>query len=145
MHKLVLLVVMALVGCRTAPRAEQWNGSLPPELDRVLRDYERAWIAHDADGLAALFTADGYVLSDRRPPVHGREAIRAAYAKGGGPLWLRALSAAADGDVGYVVGVYGHDPREPETGKFVLALRREDGAWRIAADIDNSIERRERN
>jgi len=113
---------------------------LPPEWSQILRGYESAWQAKDAGALAALFTQDGFVLSDGRAVVRGREAIRAAYASAGGPLWLRALDFRADGDVGYIVGVYGHDPKAAETGKFVLALRREaSGRWLIAADIDNSI------
>src|SRR5688500_1476418 len=53
--------------------------TLPPSLDRVLRDYERGWRARDAAALAALFTDDGFVLSGGRPPARGRDAIRARY------------------------------------------------------------------
>ena len=112
--------------------------ALPPELDRVLRDYERAWQARDAAGLAALFTEDGFVLSNGKPPVRGRAAIREAYAKGGGPLALRALAYSTEGKVGYIIGAFGGKPGEPDSGKFVLALRRgDDGRWLIAADMDN--------
>jgi len=111
---------------------------LPPALDRVLRDYERAWQARDADALAALFTEDGFVLSGGRPPARGRLAIRERYAGAGGPLQLRALAFAEADTVGYVVGVYGMDVERERGGKFVLALRRAPGGpWRIAADMDN--------
>ena len=111
---------------------------LPPALDRVLRDYERAWQARDAGGLAALFAEDGFVLAGGRPAVRGRDAIRAAYAGAGGPLALRALGYAAEGSIGYIVGVYGPAPGR-ERGKFVLTLRRgPDERWLITADIDNS-------
>jgi ketosteroid isomerase-like protein len=109
---------------------------LPAELDRVLRDYEQAWHAHDAAGLANLFAEDGFVLAGRKPPVRGREAIRAAYAKSGGPLALRALQHATSGDVGYIIGAYGQDTSK-DTGKFVLALKKVNDKWFIAADIDN--------
>jgi len=113
---------------------------LPPELDRVLRDYERAWRERDARALADLFAEDGFVLSDGSPPVRGREAIRAAYSNAGGPLWLRSLGHATDGDVGYILSVYTHQPDGPLAGKFVLTLRRhEGGPWLIAADMDNAI------
>src|SRR3546814_2102196 len=46
--------------------------TLPPELDRVLRDYERAWRAGDAAALASLFTEDGFILQSNRPPIRGR-------------------------------------------------------------------------
>jgi len=114
--------------------------SLSPELDRVLRDYERAWRAKDASALADLFADDGFVLSDGSPPAKGRVAIRKAYANAGGPLWLRALGHATDGDVGYIIGVFGHKQDGPVAGKFILALRRRAGGpWLIAADMDNSI------
>ena len=111
---------------------------LPPALDRVLRDYERAWRARDADGLAALFTDDGFVLSGGRPPVRGRAAIRARYAGAGGPLVLRAIAWAADDTVGYIIGTYGPSADEANAGKFTLTLRRRPGGqWLIASDMDN--------
>lgn len=115
--------------------------ALPPELDRVLRDYERAWQARDAAALAELFSEDGFVLGNGRPPLRGREAIRAGYKDGGGPLALRALAYATEGPVGWIVGAYSSRPGEGDTGKFVLALRRVGERWLIAADIDNSNRR----
>ena len=46
----------------------------------MLRDYERAWAAGDSTGLAALFTADGFVPT-RTGWVRGTEAIEHAYAR----------------------------------------------------------------
>ena len=118
---------------------------LPPALDRVLRDYERAWQARDPAALAALFAEDGFVLANGRPPVRGRAAIRDAYKDGGGPLALRALAYATEGPVGYIIGAYGPKAGEKDTGKFVLTLRREkDGRWSIAADMDNASQHRPR-
>src|SRR5262245_38901699 len=78
--------------------------ALPPEIDRVLRDYEHAWRSHDAAGLSALFAEDGFVMSNGRPPVRGRAAIAQAYAKAGGALDLRAIAFATDGSLGHVIG-----------------------------------------
>jgi ketosteroid isomerase-like protein len=112
---------------------------LPAALDRVLRDYERAWQARDAAALSALFAEDGFVLASGRPPVRGRAAIREAYAGAGGSLALRALAYSVDGSAGYIIGAFGPAVGKDDTGKFVLALRRGgDGRWLIAADIDNS-------
>lgn len=114
--------------------------TLPAELERVLRDYERAWQAGDEDALAGLFTADGFVPT-RNGWVRGTAAIRATYANSSGPLRLRALAAATADTVGYIVGAYGYgdSARGPDTGKFVLALRRAPGGpWRIAADLDGT-------
>jgi ketosteroid isomerase-like protein len=115
---------------------------LPAEFDRVLRDYERAWQARDANALAELFTEDGFVLSNNRPGVRGRDAIRKAYATSGGPLSLRAVAYSAADTVGYIIGMFTGQPGNPDAGKFVLALRRQRGGpWLIAADMDNSIRR----
>ena len=113
---------------------------LPPALDRVLRDYERAWRAGDAAALAALFAEDGFVLQGGRPPVRGRAAIQAAYAgQGGGPLRLRALASAVADTVGYIVGAYGYGEGPGDQGKFTLTLRRAPGgAWLIFSDMDNA-------
>jgi len=116
--------------------------TLPQELDRVLREYERAWQAGDAAALAQLFTEDGFVLSNGKPPVRGHEAIRIAYQIAGGPLRLRALGYAVQDTVGYIVGAYGYGSDGGDTGKFILALRRPRGSpWLIAADIDNTNRR----
>jgi uncharacterized protein (TIGR02246 family) len=124
----------------TPPAAiQQPSVTLPPELDRVLRDYERAWQGRDAAGLAALFTEDGMTLSSGQPLRRGRVAIREGYATSGGPLSLRAVSYAADDTVAYIIGGYSEQPGQRDIGKFVLALRRSPGGrWLIAADIDNA-------
>jgi ketosteroid isomerase-like protein len=113
--------------------------TLPPALARVLRDYERAWLAGDAAALAALFAEDGFVLQGGRPPVRGRAAIQAAYAgQGGAPLRLRALAYATGDTVGYIIGAYGYAPEQGDIGKFTLTLRRApNGRWLIASDMDN--------
>lgn len=148
MRRTLPIVVLWLLASASAPgvaTAQSAGGinspsiQLPGELDRVLRDYERAWRARDPDALAQLFTDDGFVLSNRKPPVRGRSAIREAYAKSGGPLALRAFAYAVDGEVGYIVGGYGGSEDAPDDGKFVLALRKgKGGRWLIAADMDNS-------
>jgi glyoxylase-like metal-dependent hydrolase (beta-lactamase superfamily II) len=118
---------------------QQLSVQLPPELDRVLRDYERAWQARNATALAELFTEDGMTLSSGQPLRRGRAAIREGYATSGGPLSLRAVGYAADDTVGYIIGGYSEQPGQRDIGKFVLALRRSPGGrWLIAADIDNA-------
>ncbi|HEX9632236.1 MAG TPA: SgcJ/EcaC family oxidoreductase [Gemmatimonadales bacterium] len=138
---LLALLLPAVAAAQDAPRALP-SVDLPPTLERVLRDYERAWAAGDAAGLATLFTEDGFVLSNGAEPIRGRDAIRRKYANAGGPLRLRALGYATADTVGYIVGAYRYGNAAEDTGKFVLALRRgPDGRWLIAADIDNSIRR----
>ena len=106
----LLLVVLSLLAAplaaqrpeppASAPPAAMPSVALPTMLDRVLREYERAWRASDTAALAALFTPDGFVLMNGRPPVRGRAAIARAYAGQGGPLTLRALAWATADTVG---------------------------------------------
>ena len=87
MHALLLILIGTLLPLQ-ATHAQQPDSvaanavpsiTLPPALDRVLRDYEQAWRNHDAEVLAALFTDDGFVLRSGHPPVRGRDAIEAGF------------------------------------------------------------------
>jgi ketosteroid isomerase-like protein len=118
------------------------TAQLPADLDRVLRDYETAWQAHDASRLAALFHEDGFVLSSGSPPVRGRAAIAQHYARAGGELHLRAIAYGTQDTIGYIIGAF-RGAGEVEGGKFLLALRRANNQqpWLIAADMDNGNSR----
>ena len=75
MHRTMLAVsALSLMLVAGRPSAQNAPGSatlqqlreaaLPPDLDRVLRDYERAWRAGDAKAIASLFTEDGVLLQN---------------------------------------------------------------------------------
>lgn len=112
---------------------------LPPDLARVLTDYEEAWSRRDAAALARLFAEDGWVLSRTTPPVRGRAAIQRHYTGQGGRLSLRALAFQTDGQVGFIIGAFTAVKGEADMGKFTLTLRKgADGRWSIMSDMDNS-------
>lgn len=136
-------ILMLASSCAAPARAASGGPEdLPPEFTLVLREYERAWTAHDADALAALFTHDGWVLSSGRPPVQGREAIRSHYQGAGGPLFLRALAWERRADLGVLIGAFAVRADADPAGKFTLTLKRaEDGRWRILSDMDNGNSR----
>ena len=135
---IVLLVLGAgRVVSQTASTAAQASVALPPELARVLTDYEKSWQAGDAAALALLFTQDGFVLSSGQSPVRGRVAIQKVYTGRGSPLSLRAFAYAVNGNVGYIIGGYSSAPGKPDEGKFTLTLREINGRWLIASDMDN--------
>lgn len=150
-----LFLLVALLACRpsgaheaptadAAPAPAMEGVTLPPELDRVLRDYEAGWQSGDEVALASLFTADGFVLPNGEPPVRGREAILRQYRESGGELRLRALAYGTGGSLGYIIGAYGYGkaPPVPDVGKFTLLLRLgPDGRWVILSDMDNGNRR----
>jgi ketosteroid isomerase-like protein len=144
-----VVVGMALVGAligRGRAQAQtsevQPSVELPAALDRVLREYERAWESKDASGLAALFAEDGFVLSGGTPPVRGRAAIQKLYTGRGGPLALRTFFFATEGSIGYILGGFAREAGQPDSGKFTLTLRKgDDGRWLIVSDMDNGNSR----
>lgn len=120
------------------PAAPLPSVRLPPELARVLTDYEAGWRAGDGAALARLFAEDGFVLSNGGVPVRGRAAIQQYYKGPGGPLVLRALAFATEGSVGYILGGFSRQEGQPDVGKFTLTLRKgSDGRWLIFSDMDN--------
>ncbi len=137
---LTALAFAAALAAEAPPQASARLPSvtLPPELARVLTDYEAAWRAKDAAALARLFAEDGFVLQRNKPPVRGRAEIEKAYAGAGGPLVLRAMAYASEGPVGYIIGGYAARAGEPDDGKFTLTLKKgSDGKWLIMSDMDN--------
>ncbi len=118
--------------------------TLRPELQRVLTDYENAWQKKDAKALAALFTEDGFVLSNGTPPVRGRAQIEKHYSGAGGPLALRAFAFGTEGSLGYIIGGFARQVGEPDRGKFTLTLRKgPDDRWFIISDMDNDNTKRD--
>lgn len=139
---LLAWATVAAAQAPSAPAAQLPSVSLPPELARVLTDYEAAWQGRDAKALAALFAEDGFVLSSDTPPVRGRAAIEKHYANAGGGLSLRGLAFATSGTVGYIIGGFSRAAGQPDIGKFTLTLTRgADGRWLIMSDMDNGNSR----
>lgn len=134
------LFVLVLLSASVAAQepAAQPSIELPPDIARVLRDYEKAWGSRDAGALARLFADDGYVLPNGGAPVKGRAAIERHYTGSGGPLFLRAFAYSAEGSTGYILGGYTGTQGAPDNGKFTLTLRKAaDGRWLIVSDMDS--------
>jgi len=135
---LFVLLAGAAVAMQAPESALPASIELPPELARVLRDYEQAWGRKDAPALARLFTEDGYVMANGGVPVKGRAAIEKHYTGSGGPLFLRAFAYAAEGSVGYILGGFTGQQGATDAGKFTLTLRKgTDGRWLIVSDMDS--------
>ncbi len=135
--------VLLFIGGQQAPIAPQPSVQMPPDLTRVLTDYEDAWRSRNAKALSELFAEDGFVLPHGSAPVKGRAEIERFYSGKGGDLSLRAIAFATDGRVGYILGGYTGKKGDPDIGKFTLTLRKETGGrWLIVSDMDNPNGRR---
>ena len=131
-----LTVSAATVQAQTGDPAPLPSVALPPELARVLTDYETQW-RFGGDSLIKLFAEDAILTVGGRPPARGRAAIAAHYAGPKGPLALRAIAYAAEKDIAYIIGAYAAQRGGPDIGKFVLTLKKgADGRWLIFSDMD---------
>jgi uncharacterized protein (TIGR02246 family) len=137
----LLLGAVATAACRPAAGAPEDPSKRM--IAKVMESYAAAYRDNDPDALAALY-ADGAVLL---PPGHemvkGRDSVRAFWSRGmEAGFEMATVSIEVSGDAGYVVGRYyvpPDDQDDAETGKYIIALRRERGGiWRITADIWNA-------
>lgn len=115
--------------------------NLPPELDRLLRDYERFQRAGDKEGIASLFTEDG-MFPSANGWLRGREKIGTADGIGIANLRLRPTAYSVDGATGYIAGFFGNAnyPSAPDIARLLFAVRREpDGKWRIAVRLGSDF------
>jgi len=132
------LLTLALTLLASLAWSQEPSIALPPDLQRVLTDYESAWRSKDAASLARLFAENGFVLSSGAPMVRGRPAIEKIYTGSGGPLFLRAVAYATNGNVGYIIGGFTNRAGAPDGGKFTLTLQKDStGRWLIMSDMDN--------
>ncbi len=138
---ILLLAALPAAG-QSSAAPTQPSITLPPELARILTDYEAAWQKGDAPALARLFAEDGFVMANGGPPVQGRAEIEKLYSGEGGPLALRAIAYATDGGVGYILGGFARERGQADIGKFTLTLKKDaDGRWWIFSDMDNANQR----
>lgn len=121
--------------------------------EQSLRAFDRRWqamaTAKNADGMAELYTADAEWLPPNEKQTSGRTAVRAAYARNFELPDFSLLHTprkhvvAASGETAIEYGVYHFRAKiagadVADTGKYMLYLTKENGEWRIAADIFNS-------
>ena len=138
---LVAALAAAGQGQQPPPVPVQPTVALPPDLARVLTDYEAAWSSRDAAALARLFADNRVVVPNACPPVRGRTAVQQCYTGSGGALSLRAVAYGTDGALGYIIGAYAPQKGQPDGGKFTLTLLKEEDRWLIVADMDRGYPR----
>ena len=120
------------------------------EAIRALGDqWLKAYETRDADAVAALFTKDAWVMPRGRPPLKGRDAIRASVAASSDrrkiTLWIEEEELVVTGDWAWTIGAFTITLGSPEddqppvssSGRAMLIYKREaDGDWRIHRDMD---------
>jgi uncharacterized protein (TIGR02246 family) len=105
-----------------------------------------AWDAGDGAAMAALYTDDAMVLPPGGEALEGREAITAFWrgfleSLPGSQVALETIEVHS-GDGGAIeVGswaITGADGEHVDHGKYIVAWKYVDGAWRLHRDIFNS-------
>ena len=146
-----MLIGLVMAAC--APQAEEPQEV--PQIDlaaeeQAVREINVRWLAmageKDTAGIAALFMADGKILSDTADPVVGQAAIQASMDEDFAanpsrvPNWgADRVLVASSGDMAVEFGSYnntggGADGNVDDWGHYVTVLRKVDGEWKIDTD-----------
>lgn len=134
----VLLIAVLAVGCSGEPETDIAG------LAAMQDQWQAAFDARDAAGIAALYAANGTLYAPNATKISGRTAIRAYWddflASGvGGQIDDTEVFASAD--VGYKIGTYMiTDPAgaPADVGKYVEVWRHIGDKWQLLHDIYNS-------
>lgn len=131
----MLVAGMAAAGCM--------QSAVPEPFPQDVAD---AWVqrfaAHDAAGIAALYTEDAQLLPPDMEVVSGRAAIKEFVAKNnpaGGPAFeFATIETLVFGDYAHRQGSYtvkGPDGAALESGKFIELWKKTGGKWLIHRDM----------
>ena len=132
---MIALAMLPISGCMQSPAPEPFP-----------QDVADAWVqrfaAHDAAGIAALYTEDAQLLPPDMEVVGGRAAIQEFVAKNnppGGPAFeFATIETLVLGDYAHRQGsftVKGPDGSVLESGKFIELWKKVDGKWLIHRDM----------
>ncbi len=132
---MMMLAMLSIAGCMQSPAPEPFP-----------QDVADAWVArfaaHDAAGLAALYTEDGQLLPPDGEVVSGRAAIQEFAAKNNppdGPTFeFATIETLVFGDYAHRQGnftVKAPDGSAVESGKFIELWKKVGGKWLIHRDM----------
>ena len=107
--------------------------------------WEKAYNANDLGTIVAMYAADGCRMPPNQETVHGGDAIlaqlKAGKDKGFAKAKIAVTAAESSGDLSYGTGTYeltGADGSHMDHGKWMLVLKKSNGAWKTQCDIFNS-------
>ncbi len=143
-----LALTLPALACRPAPRP--LSDADAAAVKRLGTLYAQAYLANNADGVAAVYATDAVEMPPNAPARVGRTAIRAGYATAMESSAFTLASARIDGrdDLAYDRGTWswtGKVPGSTQTasvvGKYVAIARRQtDGTWLWTEVIWNNDE-----
>lgn len=116
--------------------------------EKRIADLETAWSGlygqRDLDGIMALMARESVLIMPGAAPIVGKDAIRAAtaamLASDDQVSWKSDfVSVAASGDMAYDYGTATTKLADGSTvvGRYLVVWVKEDGEWKVAADMFN--------
>ena len=152
------MLLFAVVACAPSKAADSDTARAVATVDRVaeekaIRDLDAQWAsavaAKDTARIAQLYATDGLYMAPDYQALGGRAGAQ----KGWGMLFATPGAAltfgptrivvAEAGDMAYDIGTYTfsmNGPKGPveDKGKYLVVWKKQDGAWKVAADMFNS-------
>ena len=115
----------------------------------IAQEYVKHYNARDVEKVVTLFTKDGRTLPPYQPLAEGTAAVRQALQQSitdydPRDLKVETTRVEVDGNTAFSLGTFTMNVRTPkgtrlnDKGKWIVALRREDGMWRIAGHCFNT-------
>jgi len=125
--------------------------ALDPEqaIRALAKEFQALYNARDTEKLLALFTHDGWLLLPHRDAAQGQAAMRAAIQEGFDQLdprntIIEPTHIEYAGDTAFSIGRHTNNVRLPDgtriddRSKWITALRRERGQWKLVALVYNT-------
>ncbi len=131
----ILILAVLSAGCAQNPVPE-------PFPQQVADTWVAHFAAHDAAGVAALYTNDAQLLPPGMEAVSGRASIQEFVARTNPPdapkIEFATIETLVFGDYAHRQGRYsvkGPDGAAIETGKFIELWKKVDGRWLIHREM----------
>ncbi|HEX2203021.1 MAG TPA: nuclear transport factor 2 family protein [Longimicrobium sp.] len=150
---LPLVLLLALAACSVRSEHALSLSSRPASeadaaaITELSRRFSAAYVAGDAEAMAALYTPDAVIFPGNSEAITGTEAIRQFWTLAPGHRVVRHVATPTeirvDGDHAYDHGVYevagerNGEAYGPVPGKYVIVWRRTPQGWRMHLDMWN--------
>ena len=115
-------------------------------LEAATQAWIKAFNARDVDALVALATPDVVLLDSNVPPVSGRQAARASWARAlvaaSGEVTSATKEAVIAGDVAWRIGAFAHKAPNgtvASRGQSLEIWKRVNGAWKMHRQMSSSL------
>ncbi len=127
--------------------------TIPTGTEQIIRALAQEYVGYhntrNIEKLVTLFSKDGHLFAPYHPLAQGRDSLRDAlklFMTEYDPrdLKVETTHVEVDGNVAFSFGTFTINLQTPEgtrlddKGKWIVALRREDGVWRIVGHCYNT-------